>query len=134
MNKIIVSIIFVVILVVGINKIADVIFYVDKPEKSAYQVANIADATNTTTSETISGNTESGNIMALFASASSAEGAKFLKNVQHATVLTKEVVTRLVQLCGGFLEDKRVLFLIINIQKLWQHMVKFGHLKKWMVF
>ena len=38
MNKIIVSIIFAIILVLGINKIADVIFYVDKPEKSAYKV------------------------------------------------------------------------------------------------
>ncbi len=79
MNKIIVSIVFAVILVVGINKIADVIFYVDKPEKSAYQVANITDATNTTASETISDNTESGNIMALFSSASAAEGEKVFK-------------------------------------------------------
>ena len=39
MNKIIVSIVFAIILVLGINKVTDVIFYVEKPEKSAYQVA-----------------------------------------------------------------------------------------------
>ena len=38
MNKIIVSIVFAVILVLGINKITDLIFYVEKPEESAYQV------------------------------------------------------------------------------------------------
>ena len=43
MNKIIVSILFAVILVLGINKIADVIFYVEKPEKTAYQVASVSD-------------------------------------------------------------------------------------------
>ena len=35
MNKIIVSIVFAIILVLGINKVTDVIFYVEKPEKSA---------------------------------------------------------------------------------------------------
>ena len=51
MNKIIVSVVFAIILVLGINKIADVIFYVEKPEKAAYQVAS-----DTTTS---SGSTSS---------------------------------------------------------------------------
>ena len=76
MNKIAVSIIIVVILVLGINKIADVIFYVEKPEKSSYQVANVTSTTNTTAAETSS---ESGNIMTLFASASAVEGEKVFK-------------------------------------------------------
>ena len=38
MNKIIVSIVFAVILVLGINKIADIIFYVEKPEKPGYAI------------------------------------------------------------------------------------------------
>ena len=42
MNKIIVSIVFAVILVVGINKITDLIFYVEKPKKSAYQVSSVS--------------------------------------------------------------------------------------------
>ena len=51
MNKIIVSILFAIFLVLGINKITDVIFYVEKPENSAYQVANV-DTSNTTVSTT----------------------------------------------------------------------------------
>ena len=79
MNKIIVSIIFAIILVVGINKITDSIFYVEKPEKSAYQVASVTTTASTTSTETNSTSSESGNIMALFASTSAAEGAKVFK-------------------------------------------------------
>ena len=79
MNKIIVSILFAIILVIGINKVADVIFYVEKPEKSAYQVASVATATSTTSTETTSVSSESGNIMALFASTNAADGAKVFK-------------------------------------------------------
>ena len=78
MNKIIVSIVLAVILVLGINKIADVIFYVEKPEKSL-QVASVTTVASSTTAETSAENLESGNIMALFASTSTAEGAKVFK-------------------------------------------------------
>ncbi len=76
MNKIIVSIVFAVVLIVGINKIADVIFFVEKPENSAYQVATVTTAASTASAETSSG---TGDIMAIFASTSAAEGAKVFK-------------------------------------------------------
>ena len=78
MNKIIASIILAVILVLGINKITDIIFYVEKPEKSAYQVASVS---TTTTTETTSASSSSGSgeIMALLASASVADGEKVFK-------------------------------------------------------
>ena len=79
MNKIIVSVVFAIILVLGINKIADVIFYVEKPEKSAYQVANVDNVSGSTSAETSSESSESENIMALFASANAQEGAKVFK-------------------------------------------------------
>ena len=79
MNKIIVSIVFAIILVLGINKVTDVIFYVEKPEKSAYQITSGATVANTTSAETVSATSDSGNIMTLFASASTAEGAKIFK-------------------------------------------------------
>jgi len=79
MNKIIVSIALAVILVLGINKITDVIFYVEKPEKSAYQVASISTDGSSTTTETNSVSSESGDIMAMFASTNAAEGAKVFK-------------------------------------------------------
>ena len=79
MNKIIVSIVLALVLILGINKITDVIFYVEKPEKSAYQVTNITTVASTTSTETTSENSESGNIIALFATTSAAEGAKVFK-------------------------------------------------------
>ena len=79
MNKIIVSIVFAIILVIGINKVTDVIFYVEKPEKSAYQIASVTTVASTTSAETSS---ETGNIMAIFASTSAAEGAKVFKKCQ----------------------------------------------------
>ena len=76
MNKIIVSIILAIVIVLGINKITDVIFYVEKPEKSAYQVASVTTVASTTSTETSS---NSGNIMAMFASTSAEQGAKVFK-------------------------------------------------------
>ena len=78
MNKIIVSIVLAVILVLVINKITDVIYYVEKPEKSAYQVT-VTTTASTTTTEKNSEDVVSGNIMTLFASTSAADGAKVFK-------------------------------------------------------
>ena len=55
MNKIIVSIVFAIILVLGINKVTDVIFYVEKPEKSI-QVTSVTTVASTTSTETSSEN------------------------------------------------------------------------------
>jgi len=79
MNKIIVSVVLAIVLVLGINKVTDVIFYVEKPEKSAYQVTGVTNVASTTSTETNSSDSESGNIIALFASASATEGAKIFK-------------------------------------------------------
>ena len=89
MNKIIVSILFAIILVIGINKVADVIFYVEKPEKSAYQVANVTTVASTTSAEESSTNSESGDIMALFASTNAAEGAKIFKKCAACHSITE---------------------------------------------
>ena len=77
MNKIIASIILTAILVLGINKITDIIFHVKKPEKSAYQVANVSATATDTTS--VSSNTGSGDIMALLTSANVTDGEKVFK-------------------------------------------------------
>ena len=79
MNKIIVSIVLAVILILGINKITDAIFYVEKPEKSAYQITTATTAASKTVVDTSSESLETGNIMALFASTSAADGAKVFK-------------------------------------------------------
>ena len=79
MNKIIVSIGLAIILIFGINKITDAIYYVEKPEKSAYQIDALVSATNTAVTGASAASSESTNIMALFASTSSADGAKIFK-------------------------------------------------------
>ena len=89
MNKIIVSIVLAIILVLGINKITDVIFYVEKPEKSAYQVASISSDADATSAEESSVSSESGNIMALFASVSAAEGEKVFKKCAACHSITE---------------------------------------------
>jgi len=77
MNKIFVSILFAVILVLGINKITDAIYHNPAPQTSAYQVNVTTVASNET--QTSSESSQTGNIMALFASTSAAEGAKVFK-------------------------------------------------------
>ena len=89
MNKIIVSIVFAVILIIGINKIADSIYYVEKPEKSAYQVESVTTVASTATSETNSENSGTENIMALFASASAADGAKIFSKCKACHSIAK---------------------------------------------
>ena len=89
MNKIIVSIVLAVILILGINKITDAIFYVEKPEKSAYQVASVTTAASSTSGETNSVSSDSENIMALFASTSAVEGAKVFKKCTTCHSITE---------------------------------------------
>ena len=89
MNKIVVSILLAVILILGINKISDVIFYVEKPEKSAYQVADVS-TTTTTETTSASSSTGSGDIIALLASASAADGKKVFKKCAACHSIAKE--------------------------------------------
>ena len=77
MNKILVSIVFAVILVLGINKVTDIIFHNPAPQTSAYQVnvANVVSEENQTSSE----NSQTGDIMTLLASTNAVDGAKVFK-------------------------------------------------------
>ena len=87
MNKIITSILLAIILVLGINKITDIIFDVEKPEKSAYQVASVSTVTETTSASL---NTDSGDIMALLASANVADGKKIFKKCAACHSIAKD--------------------------------------------
>ena len=74
MNKIFVSILFATILVLGINKITDVIYHNPAPQTSAYQVNVTTVASNET--QTSSESSEVEDIMALFTSTDLAKGKK----------------------------------------------------------
>ena len=88
MNKIIVSIVFAVILVLGINKITDVIYHNPAPQTSAYQVNVTTVASNETQTSSESSQTE--DIMALFASTSAADGEKVFKKCVSCHSIAKE--------------------------------------------
>ena len=128
MNKIIVSIVFAIILVIGINKVADVIFYVEKPEKSAYQVANVTTAASTTASETNSDDADSENIMALFASVSVEDGATQFKKCLSCHSIAKDGKNKIGPKLFGVLDRKAG---SISDYKYSKAMVAFG--KSWSV-
>ena len=88
MNKIIVSIVFAVILVLGINKITDVIYHNPAPQTSAYQVNVTTVASNET--QTSSESSRTGDIMALFASTSAADGDRVFKKCLSCHSIAKE--------------------------------------------
>jgi len=79
MNKIIFSIVLAIILVLGINKITDAIYYVEKPEKSAYQIEETTTVASSTNTEASSEDKSAVNIMTLFALTTENEGAKIFK-------------------------------------------------------
>ena len=88
MNKILVSIVFAVILVLGINKVTDIIFHNPAPQTSAYQVNVATVASNETQTSSESSQTE--DIMALFASTSAADGGKIFKKCLSCHSIAKE--------------------------------------------
>jgi len=101
MNKIIVSIVFTIILIFGINKITEVIYSVEKPEKSAYQVAG-----TTTNSKKTSVSSDSGNIMAIFASTSASEGEKIFKKCVACHSIAQDGGNKIGPALWGVLERK----------------------------
>ena len=87
MNKIIVSIVLALVLILGINKMTDTIYFVKKPEKSVYTVDS--STTSSVSSETGSNDENDVTIMAMFASTSSAEGVKVFKKCAACHSITK---------------------------------------------
>ena len=76
-NKIVAAILLVALLIIGISKISNVIFHVDKPEKPGYavEVEQISSESTTTTSEV----EEKIDIAALMAMGDVASGEKIFK-------------------------------------------------------
>ena len=90
MNKIVVSIIFAVILILAIDKVTDVIFDVKKPEKSAYQVASITTSDSSETTKITSETSVSVDIMSLLTSADAAGGEKVFKKCVACHSIAKD--------------------------------------------
>ena len=103
MNKIIVSIVLAIILVLGINKITDLIFYVEKLEKSAYQVAGIVTKASTETAKTTSSETQTRDIMTLLTSANVTNGEKIFKKCMACHSIAKDGANKISPALWGVL-------------------------------
>jgi len=126
MNKIIVSVLFALVLIFGINKITDVVFHVDKPEKSAYLIAStsVSETNSSTTSE--AANTVSENILVLLASANISDGEKVFKKCAACHSIAKGGKNKIGPALWGILGRQAG---SINDYKYSKAMA--GHGKKW---
>ncbi len=76
-NKIVAAVLMVALLIIGIGKLSDVIFHVEKPEKPGYSIE--VENLNTTTASVSSSETDKIDIAALMALADIAHGEKVFK-------------------------------------------------------
>ena len=78
----------VALIIIGLGKLSDVIFYVEKPKTPGYvvEVEQVAANTTQSTAETTEIKTD---ISALMALGDLATGEKVFKNVQHAIQLIR---------------------------------------------
>ena len=83
LNKIIAAVLMVALLVIGLGKIADGLFHVNKPKNPGYKV-EIEGQLASTTSQ-VAEVEQKVDIAAIMALGDVASGEKILKNVQHAT-------------------------------------------------
>ena len=125
-NKIIAAIILAVLLFFGVGKLADFIFYVEKPKEPAYKIeAPVIKVASTQT--TGSGNIDVGKLLSL---GTVEHGEKFLKNALLVTRLPREEKIKSDLQFLESLVKNRVQLVIINTQKHYWLMEKLGALKK----
>ena len=86
-NKIIAAVLLIALLVIGIGKIADVVFYVEKPETAGYKV-EVAEASNTGQNVKTS-EVEEIDISALLALGNVEHGEKVFKKCSACHVVNK---------------------------------------------
>ena len=94
LNKIIAAVLMVALLVIGIGKLSNIIFHVEKPKTPGYAV-EVQQAT-TVSSSVETAVVEKVDIAALMAMGDIAVGEKVFKNVLHVTQLLKVEKTTLV--------------------------------------
>ena len=126
-NKIVAAVLMVALLVIGIGKLSDVIFHVEKPETPGYSVEVETATTVSTTSS--SSEVEKIDIAALMAMGDIATGEKVFKKCAACHSIVKggknAIGPALYNVVGRKVGGVR----IINIQKHWLHMIKNGLLR-----
>ena len=96
-NKIIASILLVVLLVVSVNKLGDIVFEVEKPKMAAYKVEGLVATTKSTTN---SNTAEAVDVSALLALGSVEKGKKVFKKCAACHSKMQVVETKLDQNFG----------------------------------
>ena len=91
-NKIIAAVVVIFVVIFGITKISDIIYYVEKPSQSAYKV-EFAETDSTKSSAAV----EAVDISALLAMGSVELERRSLRNVVHVILLKKAGETILAQ-------------------------------------
>ena len=105
-NKIVAAVLMVALLVIGIGKLSDVIFHVEKPETPGYAV-DVEEAT-TVSSSTKASVEEKIDIDALMAMGDLTHGEKVFKKCAACHSIVKGGKNILVLLCIMWLEEKLV--------------------------
>tara|TARA_B100000029_G_C17388843_1_gene892622 strand:- start:146 stop:676 length:531 start_codon:yes stop_codon:yes gene_type:complete len=90
MSKIIVSVILTLVLIIGINKLSDVVYFVEKPEKAAYVVNGTSGETLVKTVSSESEGLQPGDIKTLLALGSVENGVKVFKKCAACHSIAKD--------------------------------------------
>ena len=90
MSKIIVSVVLTLVLIIGINKLSDVVYNVQKPEKSAYIVTGTSSETLVKTVSSESEGLQPGDIKTLLALGSVENGMKVFKKCAACHSIAKD--------------------------------------------
>ena len=88
LNKIIAAVLMTALIVIGINKLADSIFYVEKPKQSAYKVEGVELASSTGTTTEIKEIVQL-NIEEILALGDAAHGEKVFKKCSACHIVAK---------------------------------------------
>ena len=134
-NKIIAAVLLVALLVIGLGKIADIVFFIEKPEKSGYKV-ELPDTDKTSQSEKAS-KIEKVDISALLALGTIDHGEKVFKKCTACHVVNKGGANKIGPVLYGVLGrqvaaigDYKYSKAMSNYDKKWTFEEMNGYLKK----
>ena len=136
-NKIVASILLIALLFIGIGKISDIVFHVDKPETDGYKVEVPESGNATQISETKTDTVEEIDIAALLALGDLETGAKVWKKCSACHVVEKGGANKIGPALYGVLgrkvaaiDDYKYSKALTDYNKEWTFQEMNGYLKK----
>ena len=89
-NKIIAAILLTALIIIGIGKLTDALFYVEKPKESAYKVEGLETAENTSDTKKVTLEVKKVNISELLAMGDMAHGQKVFKKCSACHMIASD--------------------------------------------